>query len=169
MSAVRISVANLWTYRACDSGGTEREPLSRLRHGKNLGHVHGALTLEIAGRAGPYLGFLGPDDVCLNAWVVELCNAVNALHETPAEYVFDEGEQGQPAFTFRRIGNEVAFSITDSADSDGRADLAWQNVRLPYDDFRAAVVQFLDELREELRQHAPTTWQSWWPSRAVVR
>jgi hypothetical protein len=113
MSTVRISAANLWTYRVADTEGTEREPLSRLGEGRNAGHVHGTLLIEIAGRAVPHLGFFGPDDVCLNTWLVELCNVVNGLVGLVGEYTFDEGEQGQPAFNFARVGDEVAFSINE--------------------------------------------------------
>ena len=51
MSPVRIFVANLWTYRVANAGGVEREPISRLGEGRNGGHVHGTLIIEIAGRA----------------------------------------------------------------------------------------------------------------------
>lgn len=167
MSPVRISAANLWTYRVADTGGTEREPLSRLGEGRNAGHVHGTLTIEIGGRAVPHLGFFGPDDVCLNAWLVELCNVVNRLAELAGEYTFDEGEQGQPAFKFVRVGDEVAFSINESLLGGGVADPEWQDVRFAYQNLRAAVlVFFLDELRSVLRQEASSTWERWWPSEA---
>ncbi len=134
MTPVRVSVENLWTYRVSHSGGTEREPLSRLGNNWNAGHIHGRLSIEIAGRSVPHLGFFGPDDVCLNTWLVELCNVVNALVEAPGEYTFDEGEQGQPAFQFVRVGDEIVFSITESVLAGGRADTEWQGVRCPYED-----------------------------------
>ena len=111
MTTVLISFANLWTDRASDSGATERQPLSGLGGKKNTGHVHGTLTIEIAGRPVPHLGYFGPDDVCLSTWIVELCCVVNALAETRGEYTFDEGEQGQPAFHFARVDDEVVVSI----------------------------------------------------------
>jgi hypothetical protein len=156
---VRISVADLCTYRTAETGGTEREPLSQLGEPRNAGHVHGTLIIEIAGRGVPHLGFFGPDDVCLNTWLVELCNAVNALAATLGEYTFDEGEQGQPAFQFARTGDEVAFSINESVLGGGAADPEWQDVRFPYGDFRAAVLLFLDELRAELGRQVPKTWE----------
>jgi hypothetical protein len=168
MSSVHISVADLWTHRVADSGGTEREPISRLRAGRNCGHVHGALNIEIAGRAVPHLGLFGPDDVCLNTWLVELCNVVNGLAEGAGEYTFDEGEQGQPAFKFVRVGDEVAFSINESLLGGGAADSEWQDVRFPYRDFRAAVLLFFDELRAMLRQQAPEVWERWWPREAHI-
>lgn len=166
MPAVRIFAANLWTYRLAQTGETAREPLSRLGEDRNSGHIHGRLCIEIAGRPVPHLGFFGPDDVCLNTWLVELCNVVNALARMDAHYTFDEGEQGQPAFNFARIGDEVAFSITESVLGGGHADAEWQGVRFPYKDLRAAVLVFVDELRAELRRQAPKTWERWWPAEA---
>jgi hypothetical protein len=55
MNAVGISVAKLWTYGVSPSGGTEREPLSRLGGKKNAGHIHGRLNIEIGGRSVPHL------------------------------------------------------------------------------------------------------------------
>ena len=166
MSAVRISVANLWTYRVADTDASEREPLSRLGGRRNAGHIHGTLVIEIAGRAVPHLGFFGPDDVCLNTWLVELCKMVDGLAGPVREYTFDEGEQGQPAFKFARVEDEVAFSINESVLGEGAADPEWQGVRFPYRDFHAAVLSFLDELRSELRQQAPNAWERWWPREA---
>jgi hypothetical protein len=116
------------------------------------------------GRARPR----GPDDVCLNTWLVELCRAVNVLAHSPSEYVFDEGEQGQPAFKFERHGPEVVFSIVESALSDGSADADWQGVRFSYDEFRAAVVAFLDQLRSLLHAQASQDVDRWWPKDASV-
>jgi hypothetical protein len=169
MTPVRVSVANMWTYGVSNSGGTDRQPPSRLGDKRNAGHIHGGLTVEIAGRSIPHLGFFGPDDVCLNTWVVELCNVVNALVAAPGEYTFDEGEQGQPAFQFIRVGDEIVFSIVESALGGGRADTEWQGVRCPYEEFRAEVLRFLDELRDDLRQQVPENWGRWWPSDAVVK
>jgi hypothetical protein len=165
MSRVRISATNLWTYRITDSG-TEREPLSQLGASKNVGHVHGELRIEIDGRAVPHLGYFGPHDACLNTWLKELCNVVNALAAAPGAYTFDEGEQGQPAFAFERVGDDVALSICDSALADGEADPEWQKVTFPYADFRAAVLGLLDDLRAELVREAPTAWKHWWQSAA---
>ncbi|AKV04297.1 hypothetical protein AKJ09_10960 [Labilithrix luteola] len=163
---MRISVANLWTSRTADSGGTEREPLSRLGERRNSRHVHGTLTIEIAGRSVPHLGYFGPDDVCLNTWLVELCNVVNALAQPAGKYTFDEGEEGQPAFDFERVGDDVTFSIDDSLLADGAANPEWQRVRFPYQDLRASVRTLLDEIREELRREAPRAWEQWWPREA---
>lgn len=85
------------------------------------------------------------------------------------QYTFDEGEQGQPAFNFVRVGNEVAFSIVESVLSGGGTDNEWQSVRFSYEELRSTVASFLDELRDELRRHAPNAWERWWPIEAFVR
>jgi hypothetical protein len=158
MSVVRISFSNLWTH--ADEPG-ERAPLASLERDGELGHIHGLLMIEIAGRSVPHLGYFGPDDVCFDTWVVELCNAVNALARSPAEYTFDEGEQGQPAFKSERRGSDVVFSIV--AGIGGGADAEWQDVRFAYEELRAAVVGFLDELR---KQQVPDRW---WPKEAALK
>ena len=106
-------------------------------------------------------GFFGPDDVCLNTWVVELCNVVQTLVEPASRYTFDEGEQGQPAFVFRRVEDESDFSINESVLGGGSAAREWQRVRFPYRHFRTAVQGFLDDRREKLRNQAPSTWEEW--------
>jgi hypothetical protein len=164
MPSVTISIADLWTYRVSDRGGTARQPLSDLGAPKNTGHVHGRLTIAVAGRNVPHLGYFGPDDVCLNTWVVELCQAVNVLASASGEHVFDEGEQGSRPFKFVRRGPQVVFSIVDSA----RADAEWQDVKFSYDEFRAAVTGFLHELQRELRTQAPQEADRWWPRDALV-
>lgn len=93
---------------------------------------------------------------------------MNRLAAAGGEYTFDEGEQGQPAFRFARVGELLSLSIVDSDLSGGRGDPAWQNVTCPYADFRLAVVQFLDTLRADLRATAPGIVERWWPRAAVV-
>jgi hypothetical protein len=67
--------------------------------------VHGTLWIRVNGRDLPALGFWGRDDACLGAWAAELSRAVQALEPSDqACYVYDEGEQGQPAFVFTRTG-----------------------------------------------------------------
>jgi hypothetical protein len=165
MSTVHISCSNLWTHA---EDPHERAPLSALERDGAIGHIHGLLTIEIAGRPVPHLGYWGPDDVCLDAWVVELCRAVHALDHGPREHVFDEGEQGQPAFKFERQGPDVIFSIVESSLSGGSADSEWQGVRFSYGEFRAAVVAFLEQLRSQLRAQAPLEEDRWWPKDASL-
>jgi hypothetical protein len=168
MGGVSVSVIGLWTYAVTGGGGTVRQPLTSLGSPENAGHVHGRLTIMVVGRLLPYLGHLGPDDVCLDTWVVELCRVVNDLAMTPSTYVFDEGEQGQPAFRFERCGHEVAISIVDSDVSDGEADHDWQDVRCDYGALRDAVAGFLQEQRRNLRNQAPHEAERWWPREAAL-
>jgi hypothetical protein len=52
MAPVRISAANLWTYRVADTGGTEREPLSdSAQHGMLWGIVRATRAARGAGLA----------------------------------------------------------------------------------------------------------------------
>jgi len=80
----------------------DRKPLTELTLDR---HVHGGLRLEINGRLVPYLGYWGPDDVCFGEWVNELWRAAQALRDSGGRHVYDEGEQGQPAFVFEREGD----------------------------------------------------------------
>jgi hypothetical protein len=56
--------------------------------------------------------------------------AAEALKTSGGRYVFDEGEQGQPAFVFEREGDQGFFSIAASEISDGDAPgvAAWRVV-----------------------------------------
>jgi hypothetical protein len=67
-----------------------------------------------------------------------------------------------------RAGDDVAFSINESVLGGGAADPGWQDVRVPYRDFREAVLLVVDELRAELSQQAPKTWEQWWPREAHI-
>ncbi len=70
------------------------------------------LTLSPDGRNLPYLGFWGPDDVCLGEWARVLAVMVATLSgQEEITYMYDEGEQGQPAFAFSRSGEQVHISI----------------------------------------------------------
>ena len=71
-------------------------------------HVHGDLRLEIGGRLVSRLDYLHPDNVCV----------AKAFSKRTARYVYDEGEEGQPAFIFERSGDLGFFSIVDSKISE---------------------------------------------------
>ncbi|MCB9881426.1 MAG: hypothetical protein H6834_06515 [Planctomycetes bacterium] len=132
-------------------------------------HVHGALRVEIDGRRLPWMGFFGPDDVCLNDWARELSQARHTLSTSDvAVHVFDEGEQGQPAFEFRREGERVFVSIVDSTIGDGRSDPAWQRVPCRWHDFDTAVRAFVRELRAALEAEAPEAMARAWCHENIV-
>ena len=126
-------------------------------------HIHGELRIEVAGRRLPHMGFFGPEDVCFNIWTRELTAAVKVLRpEDPSTYTFDEGEQGQPAFQFRREEQVIFVSIVDSVIGDGIADETWQRVPCTLRDFEFAVSTFLVNLRGSIENGDPNeAAQNW--------
>ena len=160
---IGISFSKLFTFSSHDT--SVRLPLDMLMQG--AGHVHGFLKIEISGRNLPYLGYFGPDDVCFNTWIEELSHAVQTLGTAEtATYIFDEGEQGQPAFTFQRDGDFVCVSVTESLLSGATADPSYQNVRCLWLDFNSAVLSFFACFRKALEEQCPQMAQTWWAKHA---
>jgi len=99
-----------------------------------------------------------------NRWLNELQGAVRQLdREDQGTYVFDEGEQGQPAFRFRRSSAHLLVSVEESLISGGARDPYWQDVSCEYDDFRFQVFRFRGTLRDALERelgHERAT--RWW-------
>ena len=159
MSTASIAFRSLYTYTAQDTG--KRLPVSVLASG--TGHVHGELIISLGGRPLPQLGYTGADDVCLNSWLQELLAAEDALSATDeATYVFDEGEQGQPAFEFTREGELLFASVIASPISGARADPSYQRVCCLWADFAAASARFKDELRRVVEEEAGPYGKVWW-------
>jgi hypothetical protein len=105
-------------------GGSDKRSLSALR--STDAHIHGELAIIVDGARLPHLGFFGPRDVCVGTWLRELTMARGKIAAgDSACHVFDEGEQGQPAFRFQRDGDRVDISIVDSKISDGVGDPEW--------------------------------------------
>ena len=95
------------------------------------------------------------DDVCLGQWAQELVAISERLSSSPTgEYVFDEGEQGQPAFRFIRQGDEVWVSIVDAAFSGGKADPEWQEVACRFEDLRREIDRFLIQFHDAIELKA---------------
>lgn len=117
----------------------ERLPLSELT---DESHIHGGLRLEIAGRRVPHMGCWSPEDVCFDDWLEELRQASRCLAVVGGRHVFDEGEQGQPAFLFERDGQWGYFSIVASGISGAQGDPDWQRVRFAPADFVVAFETF---------------------------
>lgn len=157
MSA-QITFSDLWTYEVGDS--EVRLPLNRL--GERATHVHGELRIVINDRALPSLGYWGPDDVCIGQWVQELRLMVANLAVPNAVHVFDEGEQGQPAYAFRRRGDDAEVSVVDSELGDGLGDPNWGVPVCRYEELAAAVDRFLNDLQTQVCRLAPETGESWW-------
>lgn len=125
-------------------------------------HVHGRLEIRIGNRAVPYLGYFGPDDVCFSDWINELDGVLEEFDgKTTATYLFDEGEQGQPAFLFERDHEQVFLSIVDSEISGGMRDREWQRVAFSFQDFAEQVKAFKAGFIKELRAAAPNAYTQW--------
>lgn len=157
--SVAIVLSEPWVHLVEHQG--ERRPVSEvMKHGA---HLHGALVVSIGGRPLPGLGYWGPSDVCVGVWARELRQAVENLDaQEHARYVFDEGEQGQPAYEFVREASTLWVSVVDSQLSDGEADPSWQRVPCDYAEFRGAVQGFLSRLRELLAAASGASVGDWW-------
>jgi hypothetical protein len=142
----------MWCENLAAMAGNDRQPLSALAADS---HVHGGLRLETAGRLVPGLGYWGPDDVCFGQWLGELRQAARALAQPGGRHVFDEGEQGQPAFVFERDGERGFFSIAPSELSDASGDPDWQRVEFAPAEFVAAYNELRDSFARALRQASP--------------
>ncbi len=152
-STVRIRFENLAAMEVND-----RRPLSELIVES---HIHGGLRLEFGGRLVPHLGYFGPDDVCFSQWIVELRHAAEAMRTPDGRHVFDEGEQGQPAFVFEREGEKGYFSVAESEISEGQADPDWQRISFSPADFITAHEEFRRSFTTALRTAAPMVAEQW--------
>ena len=152
--SVRMWCENL----AVMSPSNDRLPLSKLTPNA---HVHGGLRLEIAGRLVPYLGYWGPDDVCFRQWLEELHHAAEALGRDGGRHVFDEGEQGQPAFVFERSEACGHFSIAPSDLSGADGDPDWERIAFSPADFIAALARLRAEFEAEILRESPNLGARW--------
>jgi hypothetical protein len=153
-----IRFQKLYTYTA--DATDVRLPLSALAAGAH--HVHGQLEIIISGRPLPALGYVGSDDVCLNTWTGEFCSVLAALRDTQeSKYIFDEGEQGQPAYMFAREGDVLYVSVVDSKLSGARGSPNFQQVSCTWEVFREAVTEYLSALRKALEAEAPDYAATW--------
>jgi len=147
-----------WVYRAMHQG--KRLELSELAHVD--AHLHGGLRLDIGGRAVPGLGYWGPGDVCIGMWGRELY-LVRQVLSTSADgrHVFDEGEQGQPAYVFEKRGDTTVITLAASQ-VDGEAVPEWQEVPCSTTQLLAAIDGLLRDLRSLLDQAIPGSAADWW-------
>jgi hypothetical protein len=140
-------------------GDSEPLPLSALTEDC---HVHGELQIRIGDSLLPHLGYLGPDDVCFSTWLVELDNVLKEFEgKRIAQYLFDEGEQGQPAFLFEREGEQMFLSIIHSEISEGKGDHKCQKVAFTYLEFVNQVKRLQSSFLTELKMEAPATYKKW--------
>jgi hypothetical protein len=135
-------------------------PLSALR--STDAHIHGELAILVDGARVPHLGFFGPRDVCVGTWLREFTAARRTLATAKSAcHVFDEGEQGQPAFRFQRDGDRVNVSVVDSEISDGIGDSAWGTRSCTLAEFNSGIEAFLEELASTLENSAPGVGREW--------
>ena len=153
---VGIDFSTLWTY---GDGSNERIPVGRLTDPGE--HVHGDLRIAIRGQLLPSLGFFGPDDVCFNGWAHEL-HALGRLLAGDEDFVhlYDDGEQGQPAYEFRHVGNEVQVSVLKGS-GGGAADPGWVKVSCHRAALRRAIEGFEVALDSALRDATGDAGRRW--------
>lgn len=149
----------IWFTDLAAMQGDARLPLADVSVGR---HVHGRLHFEVLGRQLPYVGYCSPSDVCFGTWLTELKGLMDAFSKAEeARYVFDEGEQGQPAYVFERKGSVAYISIVDSELSDGTADPEWQGVECAASDLVSACLDVCMQFSVHLRSVAPTVADAW--------
>jgi hypothetical protein len=150
----------IWHENLSVLGDDGRLPLAALTPD---GHIHGGLRIEIGGRLVPSLGFFGPDDVCFNEWLKQLWQVAQAFHSAErGEHTFDEGEQGQPAFVFERVGDAGFFTIADSGFDAGRANPEWQRIQFSVADFVAEHSRFRESLFATIRKSVRSAVADQW-------
>lgn len=153
------STIRIWHENLQVTGSQHPVPLSSLTLDE---HIHGGLRIEIDGRLVPHLGYFGPDDVCFGAWLSELGRIADAFcSASDARYIYDEGEQGQPAFLFERNGEAALFSIVDAEFSGGESDPDWQRVAFSPEEFLSAYGDCRKSFVTLLRNEAPHVADEW--------
>lgn len=149
----------IWFENLRVTGSQHSVPLGSLTLDQ---HIHGGLRIEINGRLVPHLGYFGVDDVCFGDWFSELGRIADAFRSgSDARYIYDEGEQGQPAFLFERNGETALFSIIDAEFSGGDSDLDWQRVEFSSEEFLVAYEGCRESFVTLLRNEAPHVADEW--------
>ena len=137
---VQLTFGHLWVLGDLDDD-LESEPARRGVHELTDpdAHIHGFLAIEINGRRLAHLDF-DPNGVCIGEWSFQLQSALETLKEADeSKFVFDEGEQGQPAFLFEREGDRLLISVIASDLGGGSAEPEWQRIACPFIDFEEGV------------------------------
>jgi len=156
---VAISFDDPWLPDAAE-GDNDRRDISTFADKHD--HIHGHLSIVIADQPLRHLGYFGPDDACLGAWLAELRLLLQTLSAPGTwRYVYDEGEQGQPAFQFERGGDDVYVSVVDS-EIDGAGDPEWGVQTCRFDDLQVGIERFLASMRELGNNISPNTGEEWW-------
>ena len=114
------------------------------------------------GQTLPSMGFFGPKDVCVGDWLHELASAAQVLRTSdPATYVFDEGEQGQPAFLFECERGFVTVSVVRSEIGGGEGSPEWGRQTCTLLEFETEVRRFITELEVGFERAVPGHGQAW--------
>ena len=159
MTDLRAPSVQIWFDDLAVIIGNERLPLAEV---KADSHIHGALNFLISGRQLPHLGFFSFNDVCAGTWLHELDAMVRAfVSSSECRYVFDEGEQGQPAFVFERAGELAFVSVCDAEYSGGSADPEWQRVECVSEDLIAACLAARKKFEKDLAHGAGREALTW--------
>jgi hypothetical protein len=156
-SPIHISFRNL----AVISGEGESLPLSALNHDC---HIHGELEFKIGNKRVPYMGFGGPEDVCFSDWITQLDTVVHFFNRNDHfSYLYDEGEQGQPAYLFKRQKEKCFLSIINSKyEHGGTGHPQWQQIEFGYRDFLNRYREFREKFFKELQAAALTGLVNKW-------
>lgn len=136
----------------------EERPLAEL---VPSAHIHGRLAISIDDHALPRLGYWNESDVCIGQWLAVLVHAVRQLGSGDGTYVYDEGEQGQPAYVFRRVGAALLVSVSESRLSGAPGSPDWVERPCELAAFAAATHTFLADLRAYLNEAAPAAAEVW--------
>ena len=163
-SIVRLTFDDLWVCGDLEDDDSEAKPRRKGLYEltEPHAHIHGFLAIEINGRCLPHLDFF-PGDVCVGEWAFQLRAALRVLRiAASSRFVFDEGEQGQPAFVFERAGDLLLVSVAASDLGGGRAEPDWQQVACPFVDFEEGVEEFLATFRAHLVHEAHAVGEAWW-------
>jgi hypothetical protein len=158
--SIQIPLKDPWASRVLPEGGSQVLPLSSLKNDGS--HLHGELLIVVAGEPIPRMGYFGPGDVCVAAWLRELTAAASGLRSSdPARHLYDECEQGQPAFLFERFGDVVSVAIVDSELGDGIGSPEWGRHSCSLADFETEVERFALYLEVLLESAAPGNGRAW--------
>ena len=156
MKMVELSFDNLWIED--DEGKLSLSRLPDSFEPENR-HIHGELVFKVEGVQLPYMGYFGDDDVCFNTWLYELIQ-VSKLNDNE-EYIFDEGEQGQPAYKFHRRKNTLYISIIDSLLTGQLGDSEWQNKSCDFNQFKEELDKLVCDFSTNLKKVSSSISEKW--------
>jgi hypothetical protein len=87
--SIEIALKDPWVSRVLPEGGSQELPVSSLKNDGS--HLHGELLIVVDGEPIPRMGYFGPRDVCVTAWVRELRTAARELRSSASATLSGEG------------------------------------------------------------------------------